>query len=144
MLEGEAVRERRTVIIESSIYKEFSEIATKVKKDSISNQLEIAVKDYIRKQKGQEDEFVFSNILTPIDKRLSRLEKNLLNPLFKARLDAGIILNLVLPFATDYIKRTDKDILQKVLGEVDEIYEAARKKTVRQLENKEGGSDAVC
>jgi len=144
LLEGEAVRERRTVIIESSIYKEFSEIATKVKKDSISNQLEIAVKDYIRKQKGQEDEFVFSNILTPIDKRLSRLEKNLLNPLFKARLDAGIILNLVLPFATDYIKRTDKDILQKVLGEVDEIYEAARKKTVRQLENKEGGSDAVC
>lgn len=138
------MRERRTVIIESSIYKEFSEIATKVKKDSISNQLEIAVKDYIRKQKGQEDEFVFSNILTPIDKRLSRLEKNLLNPLFKARLDAGIILNLVLPFATDYIKRTDKDILQKVLGEVDEIYEAARKKTVRQLENKEGGSDAVC
>ena len=144
MLEGEVVRERRTVIIESSIYKEFSEIATKVKKDSISNQLEIAVKDYIRKQKGEEDEFVFSNILTPIDKRLSRLEKNLLNPLFKARLDAGIMLNLVLPFATDYIKRTDKDILQKVLGEVDEIYEAARKKTVRQLENKEGGRDAVC
>ncbi|MGE5329892.1 MAG: hypothetical protein ACM3KR_10345 [Deltaproteobacteria bacterium] len=138
------MRERRTVIIESSIYKEFSEIATKVKKDSISNQLEIAVKDYIRKQKGEEDEFVFSNILTPIDKRLSRLEKNLLNPLFKTRLDAGIILNLVLPLATDYIKRTDKDILQKVLGEVDEIYEAARKKTVRQLENKEGVSDAVC
>ncbi len=138
------MRERRTVIIESSIYKEFADIASRVKKDSISNQLEIAVKDYIRKQKGEEDEFIFSNLLMPIDKRLTKLEKQLLSVIFKIKLDMGIMLNLLLPVSTDYIKRTDKNILQKVLAEVDEIYEAARKKTVKQLDSKEGDEDAVC
>lgn len=132
------MRERKTVIIDSSLYKELTEIATKIKKDSISNQLEIAVKDYVRKVKGQDDEYIFSNILLPIDKRLSKLEERLLNMLLKISLETGIVLNLVLPSSTNFITRTDKDILQKVLGEMDGIYESARKKTVRQLENKEG------
>ena len=85
------MRERKTVIIDTSVYKELTDIATKIKKDSISNQLEIAVKDYIRKQKGEDDAYVFSNILMPIEKRISKLEQRLANLLFKTRLDMGIL-----------------------------------------------------
>ena len=138
------MRERKTVIIDTSVYKELSDIATKIKKDSISNQLEIAVKDYIKKQKGEDDAFVFSNILMPIEKRIAKLEERLASVLFKTRLDMGILINLLLPLSTDYIKRTDKDILQKILAELEDVYEAARKKTVKQLDNsKEGDQGAV-
>lgn len=120
------MRERRTIIIESSLYDELSRIASKDKKDSISNQLEIAVRDYISKEKGEKDEHIFSTILIPIDKRISQLEKNLADSLFKIRLEMGIVLNLILPLSADYITRTDKEILEKVLGEIDSIYESAR------------------
>jgi len=63
---------------------------------------------------------------------------------FKIRLDMEIMLNLLLPLSTDYLKRTDRDILQKIASEMDDTYELARKKAVRQLQNKEGARDAVC
>ena len=132
------MRERRTLLIDSSIYKELSELATKVKNDSISNQLEIAVKEYLAKEKSKDDEYVFSSLLIPLDKRMNKLEEHMLDVLFRLRLDLGIVLNLTLPLSTNYITRTDKDILKKVMDEIDGIYEAARRKTVRQLEKKEG------
>ncbi|MGE5474797.1 MAG: hypothetical protein ACM3UU_11310 [Ignavibacteriales bacterium] len=137
------MRERRTIIIESSIYKELAEIASKVKNDSISNQLETAVRDYIAKEKGKCDEQVFSSILIPIEKRFAKLEEDLLEVLFRIKLDAGIILNLLIPLSADYITRTEKEILEQVMNEVDGIYESARRKTIKQLENKAGDNDAI-
>lgn len=130
------MKSRRTVRIDDSIYKELTEIATKVKKDTIANQLEIAIKDYIVKQSTKED-YILQNALLPIDNRLTKLEEHLLDVLFKIRLDVGIVLNLVIPLATNYITRTDKEILKKVMDELDGIYEAARRKTVKQLRRKE-------
>ena len=138
------MRERKTLIIDSSLYKELSEIATKVKKDTISNQLEAAVRDYIAKEKGEIDEHIFSKIIIPIDKRISKLEETLNDLLFKLRLDMGTMINLMLPLSTDYITRTNKDILKMVLEQTDGTYDSARRKTVRQLEGKEGVKNAVC
>jgi len=137
------MRERRTIIIESSLYKELAEIASRVKNDSISNQLENAVRDYVAKEKGKSDEQVFSSIFIPIEKRLAKLEEDLLEVLFRIKLDAGIILNLLLPLSADYITTTEKEILEQVMNEVDSIYESARRKTVKQLENKAGDNDAL-
>ncbi|MGE5474541.1 MAG: hypothetical protein ACM3UU_10005 [Ignavibacteriales bacterium] len=138
------MRERRTIIIESSLYKELSEIASKVKNDSISNQLENAVRDYIAKEKGKNDEQVFSSILIPIEKKLATLEEDLLEVLFRIKLDAGIILNLLLPLSADYITTTEKETLEQVMNEIDGIYDSARRKTIKQLENKVGDNNAVC
>lgn len=137
------MKSRRTVRIEDSIYNELTETAIKIKKDSIANQLEIAIKEYLAREKNKNDQNAYSDILAPIDKRIAKIEEHLLDALFQIKLDIGIILNLLLPLSTNYIVRTDQNILKEVIDQMDDIYEVARRKTVRQFKSKEKSENAA-